>query len=379
MEGRQPTPRGHWAATLDESRRGRISRASACSVAIALALLACCMVVAAEQWGSGMLRKSLPLDSDPGLALSLQEIVVLSDFVDGCPYYAVSLTESECRDVPSQFAGKMNHPFVVKNADDPRGCFSFHGLFYYNEHDIGGGKRAGRKVYCRRSNVSSRFQKITHGVCTDFGYLPISAQITCEAAAKEMGLANPNIKITTLAGRPEGCYYFKNFRDGTATLWMSTNSLNQGVGVQEPDNPGEYIRQPVCMAQTTTMIAKREMAMAHAAPSTSTLTLTTTAPATTTTVGGYEYAASNDFTNACPSGSLFLNVSECRSLPSRFGGQLHIPFIIESDKDPRGCFFFFKWYYYNTHTIGKGRRGRRPYCKHPRTPTNAPGKNGIQL
>merc|ERR1719282_36247 len=339
------------------------------------------MVVVAGQWGSGMLRKSLPLDSGPGLAISLEEIVVPRDITKGCPYFAVGLTESECRDVPSQFGGKMNHPFVVKNDDDPRGCFSFHGHFYYNRHDIGGGNRAGRKVYCRRSNVSSHFQTITHGVCNDYGYLPINAQITCEAAAKAMGLANPQIKITTLAGRPEGCYYFKNFRDGTATLWMSTNALNQGLGVQEPDNPGEYIRQPVCMAQTTTMLPKTAMslAMTNVAPSMPSLTLTTTVLPAITTSGGYEFVASNDFTNACPSDSLFLNVSECRSLPSRFGGKLHMPFIIKSDKDPRGCFFFLKWYYFNMHTRGKGRRGRKPYCKHPRTPTNAPEKNGIQL
>merc|ERR1719367_1714739 len=107
-----------------------------------MTFLACWLIFAP---GQDMLRKSHPLNYDSGLALGLQEIVARSNFADGCPYYTVGLTESECRNIPSQFGGKVNHPFVVKNGDDPRGCFSFRGLFYYNQHDIGGGKRTGRK------------------------------------------------------------------------------------------------------------------------------------------------------------------------------------------------------------------------------------------
>merc|ERR1712190_471788 len=72
--------------------------------------------------------------------------------------------------------------------------------------------------------------------------------------------------------------------------------------------------------------------------------------------------------NECPHGAVPLNANECRNLPRAVGGSLHRPLVIESDKDPRGCFAFqynkkYRWIYFNKHPVGVERDRRIVYCK----------------
>merc|ERR1712151_230654 len=99
--------------------------------------------------------------------------------------------------------------------------------------------------------ASSRFQKIKMGSCTELGWLPITDEHTCDVAARELHLTDFEASPTDKIGRPEGCYYFENDFDSTATLWLATNKKNKGVGAMLVNGSG--FREPICMAQSTTL------------------------------------------------------------------------------------------------------------------------------
>lgn len=254
-------------------------------------------------------------------------------------------------------------PFVITSPDDPQGCFGFNGLYYYNIHPIGVG-RIGRKVYCKRLQAAVRFQRISTGRCMDYGFLPVVTRDTCEAAALELqlSLVDRRVHITNNSQRPEGCYYFANAQDNTGTLWLSTDAESHGNGA-EVSKAHVWIRQPVCMAQTTSSLPAF-MGPTTMAKTTSSIELTTTT--TTAESGPLEhtiYVAGSVGSNQCPHGAVELNQADCRRMPEHFGGALHHPLTIDSPGDPRGCFFFFKWYYFNINPIGTANEGRKPYCK----------------
>jgi hypothetical protein len=52
---------------------------------------------------------------------------------------------------------------------------------------------------------------------------------------------------TNLANRPEGCYYFRNYQDGTGTLWVNSNSHSKGYGAETGDLAQGMLREPICM------------------------------------------------------------------------------------------------------------------------------------
>jgi len=90
--------------------------------------------------------------------------------------------------------------------------------------------------------------------------------------------------------------------------------------------------------------------------------------------------AGSEGVNACPYGSVPMNVTECRQMPIDTGGSIHKPFIIDSDKDPRGCFSFqynkkYNWFYFNTHHTGVGRSRRKVYCKRLIQQQHEPGED----
>jgi len=68
-------------------------------------------------------------------------------------------------------------------------------------------------------------------------------------------------------------------------------------------------------------------------------------------------------------------------MPGQLGGMLHVPFVIESASDPRGCFRFgpAAIYYYNTHFRGAGRGGRTPYCKFVHDVQYVPSDSGASV
>jgi len=303
----------------------------------------------------------------------LLPVIGMSEYIKGylsenvCPYGTVALSESECRQVPNKFGGELNSPFVITSEDDPQGCFSFNKLYYYNLHPIGG-SRSFRHVYCKRLKAAVRFQRISSGSCTDYGFLPITQRDTCEAAAWELQLrlADPRVHSTNNSKRPEGCYYFANAEDSTGTLWLSYSADSHGNGAEASKEPF-WMRQPVCMAQTTTM--PPPLGSTHTlTSSTTTTTSSVTSSATVTTASTNLpdqtiYIAGSSGSNRCPYGTVTLTETDCRQLPERFGGKLHHPLVIDSPGDPRGCFFFFRWWYYNVNHEGAGNTGRRPYCK----------------
>jgi len=304
----------------------------------------------------------------------LPPVIGMSEYIEGyrseniCPYGTVALSETECRQVPNKFGGELNLPFVITSADDPQGCFRFNKLYYYNLHPIGGGRR-NRQVYCKQLKDALRFQRISSGSCTDYGFLPITQQDSCEAAAWELQLrlADPRVHLTNNSKRPEGCYYFANAEDSTGTLWLSSSADSHGNGAEASKDPA-WMRQPVCMAQTTTMpppLLPSTSTVTSFTTATSSVTSLTTATTTSTNLPNREaiYIAGNSGSNRCPYGTVTLTERDCRQLPERFSGRLHHPLVIDSPGDPRGCFFFFRWYYYNVNREGAGNEGRRPYCK----------------
>lgn len=75
------------------------------------------------------------------------------------------------------------------------------------------------------------------------------------------------------------------------------------------------------------------------------------------------YIPGIDGMNRCGVGSVPLSEDECRDMPHHFGGELHDPLVVVSSGDPRGCFRFWKWYYFNSHPHGSAKKDRTPYCR----------------
>jgi len=358
---------GPIAVSPGNSSQGFAGKLRFATVLGAVALLASATV--ALLWSTGLYRdqrRFLPQQS-ASFGHNTQAILGMSErseYIEGyisenvCPYKTVALSEAECRRIPGQFGGTLNSPFVISSADDPQGCFGFNGLYYYNAHPIGIG-RQGRKVYCKRLKAALRFQRISTGRCVDYGFLPVATRDTCEAAAWELqlSLVDRRVHITKNSQRPEGCYYFANAEDSTGTLWLSTSADSQGNGAEVSKSP-LWIRQPLCMAQT--------MTPPPALIPTTTATTTRTIELTNAARGKLEqtiYVAGSVGSNQCPHGAVELTEEDCRRMPAHFGGRLHHPLAIDSPGDPRGCFFFFRWYYFNTNPIGAANQGRKPYCK----------------
>jgi len=187
-----------------------------------------------------------------------------------CPENAERLDESECRDMPYHFGGVLHVPFSFNSEWDPPGCFFFGTEYYYNKHRTGSG-RDSRKVYCKRCQAlpaavsdwsewgndspqtlalarqaSARFRKISSGKCSDMGWYAIHDQAACEEAAKYLALMDITAQSTGLEERPDGCYYFRNYEDGTETLWLDTNPMSRGNGAETSDFIKGSLRQPIC-------------------------------------------------------------------------------------------------------------------------------------
>merc|ERR1711953_130808 len=76
------------------------------------------------------------------------------------------------------------------------------------------------------------------------------------------------------------------------------------------------------------------------------------------------YVKGSSGSNTCPAGSVIASEVECRCMPGIFGGQANSQFRISSGVDPKGCFRFSNWWYYNTHSEGVARHYRSVYCSH---------------
>mmetsp|Transcript_4267 Transcript_4267/g.12010 ORF Transcript_4267/g.12010 Transcript_4267/m.12010 type:complete len:531 (-) Transcript_4267:141-1733(-) len=196
--------------------------------------------------------------------------VVGTDGSNVCPSGTVGLRESECKTMPYHFGGLLHAPFTVNSAVRPKGCFFEYPWYSYNTHPLGRPTR-GQKVYCKRcqrgeqlpphhsssmgdwsdwssqpGTSTSRYRRISMANCADIGWRPIWDTTTCAAAAHDIGLSNTRVESTLLQERPEGCYYFRNYMDGTATLWVNNNPYSKGNGAETSDLAQGKLRQPIC-------------------------------------------------------------------------------------------------------------------------------------
>jgi len=72
-------------------------------------------------------------------------------------------------------------------------------------------------------DILDGFLKVKNGTCEDFKRKPILDEANCRLAAKKLSLVDSDVELTSQADRPQGCYYYKNSKDLTATLWLNTN------------------------------------------------------------------------------------------------------------------------------------------------------------
>mmetsp|Transcript_60704 Transcript_60704/g.163626 ORF Transcript_60704/g.163626 Transcript_60704/m.163626 type:complete len:300 (-) Transcript_60704:548-1447(-) len=96
-----------------------------------------------------------------------------------------------------------------------------------------------------------RFRKISNGTCADAGARPVTSRTVCEAAARSLGMPDTRAKTIDSGDgsnetKPEGCYYFRNFEDLTATLWLNTAEAARGQGAETSDRDRGLLRQPIC-------------------------------------------------------------------------------------------------------------------------------------
>jgi hypothetical protein len=222
-------------------------------------------------------------------------------------------------------------------------------LFYFNERAYGSGMRRNRKLYCRRIK-QQRFIKLRGGSCRSNGFLPIADKDECEAAATELGLTSREALETGEPNRTEGCYFYHNHQDLTASLWIGTNSANKGIGVQETE---DCLRQPVCKLQAVIDHTKSGV---HATPAHGKRERVRVA------LPG-SFVSAPGPASSCPTGTEALKQAECREVADLYGGALNDPYVISSAEDPAGCFNWGRLYYFNTHSTGAGREERRIHCR----------------
>merc|ERR1719210_431311 len=69
-----------------------------------------------------------------------------------CPAGSRIATESECRVAVESFQIPQHTPVVINAIHDPKGCFSFNGLMYFNTHPDGK-EREHRTPYCWQTSI----------------------------------------------------------------------------------------------------------------------------------------------------------------------------------------------------------------------------------
>lgn len=181
------------------------------------------------------------------------------------------------------------------------------------------------------------------------------------------------MQTTDEANRTEGCYFLHNLEDETAGLWLGTNPQNKDIGAQETER---YLRQPLCVKQY--LLGKNARGppgkKVRAQSACRTCPMSGPSPAATEPNPPAALApvhidlpgrivSIEGPANRCPIGTEALTEEDCRALPVSLKGSLHDPFRISSADDPKGCFFWWQWYYFNTHEAGQGRENRKILCK----------------
>jgi len=83
-----------------------------------------------------------------------------------------------------------------------------------------------------------------------------------------------------------------------------------------------------------------------------------------------DYVSGQSGSNACPASTEPLSLSECRFMPTIFGGKAiagHMPFT--SAFEPHGCFEYGigRWFF-NSHRTGSPHVGRSPFCRKTHAP-----------
>jgi len=107
-----------------------------------------------------------------------------------------------------------------------------------------GGDRA--QTMAANAKANARFRKIDMGKCTDSGMHAIRSKAGCEEASKYLALLDSTASITAIPERPDGCYYYRNYQDGTETLWLGISPLSHGNGAETSNLAQGGLRQPIC-------------------------------------------------------------------------------------------------------------------------------------
>jgi len=256
-------------------------------------------------------------DRTPVCRLPVRQRVVAGDNAsNGCPDGTVALSQSECRQIREEFGGRLNVPFMVNYASDPRGCFkfSFYGdVYFYNVHPHGS-SRPGRTQFCKRTYDPDLVAGNTGAPGCPEGSAPLTQQ-ECAGVRESLGGPLGHPFTVTSAVDPPGCFRFREF------------GYHYNV---HPTGAGRRGRTPYC---------KRSFDV--------------------------DYLAGFEGADRCRGGMATLTELECRTLDRAFNKDwhLHDPFVVNFSSDPRGCFGFNGERYFNVHPNGRGRPGRRPYCR----------------
>jgi hypothetical protein len=231
----------------------------------------------------------------------------------------------------------LSTPFEVNTPEEPSGCF-FHKMLYSYNTNVLGRSRLDRAPYCKSCkvvsdnqgfsdwskwssgtppNFSRRFRKIVEGTCRDINWWPVLTKRACERAARGLNLEGL-ISETNLAERPEGCYYFRNYQDGTSTLWFNNNPLSEGKGAETGDVMRGMLRQPICAMDV-------QLAGRRATPSTK-----PTARYRKISSGSCEEEGGRPINNQ----------RVCEMAAGDLGLVDTIPSVTHSEKRPEGCYLF---------------------------------------
>lgn len=240
--------------------------------------------VAVEEDPAALARMAL---ASPRLEESLEEMCEYvhqsEPGVNVCPDGMRPLAEPECRDMPffygGAYGGRVGHPPATQEAPDLTGCYFFGGEYRFSSA-LEGTEHAEHIMYCKHCEivsldeiadwtswnpgtapkVSSRYRRISVGTCEAVGWEPVSSEVACQDAARELGLGWEDgealaevheVQITTVAERPEGCYQFADYKEKTETTWFNVNPYSKGFGAETSEPRAGLLRQPVCQRSMT--------------------------------------------------------------------------------------------------------------------------------
>lgn len=180
--------------------------------------------------------------------------------------------------------------------------------------------------------VGGLYRKITSGTCASNGYRIITYLLTCQVAAQALQLSDITAESSTVAPRPEGCYYVAN------QLFLSGNPANTGRGAV-PNFEVLCEIEPLTVATTTT-------------------------PSTTTRNANNHFAIITEGTCASNGMLPIPNISTCAAAAETLGlAQADEVLPSSVSPKPEGCRFTGNQVRFSTNLANKGYPAQAPSFK----------------